>query len=67
MPRHRMARHPRFARPRMVKMVPRLSFLRSRRGSGLWRKSSGSGVLMSSGAPHVAGDGPREYCGHNIG
>ena len=37
MPMAMKRRHPRLARPRVVKMWPPLSFILSRLGSGLWR------------------------------
>jgi len=44
-PSRRRARQPRLASPRSVNMVPE-SLRISRRGSGLWRSSSGSGLSM---------------------
>jgi len=60
-PKARIARHPKFARPLAVKIVPPPSFFLSRRGFGLCRISSGSVSFISSGIPHCAGDGASEY------
>ncbi len=49
--------HPKFMKPRLVRMLPPLSFLRSRSGSGLCSLSSGSGPSSMS-----AGSSGRTYC-----
>lgn len=66
-PATRMKRQPRLAIPRLVHIVPPLSDFLSRRGSGLWRKSSYSGEFIKSGIPQERGDGASSYCEDRLG
>jgi hypothetical protein len=61
-----MDKQPKFTNPRTVKKVVPPSFDLSLAELGLWRSSSGSGVLGSSGVPHVRGEASSEYCGDKI-
>lgn len=65
MPRRRRARQPRLMRPRRVNIVPE-SLRISRRGSGLWRSSSGSGlsILQFEGSADRENYGRKKRVGH---